>query len=138
MKLTPLSHKAHKVSLIPKVSDESPKKPKKDRKDVNANLKLENQLYLNNKNPKLFRVRYDIMVEVEGAVDIELVYDFDFSAENDVDQSLGSSLDMRSKIPNFAYPYIKNYLEQFLMMSGYGYIPFPLVDFIEQPIPEKE
>lgn len=138
MKLNPISNKVHKVSLTPKVANPTSKKTKKDHKDVNANLKLENQLFLNNSNSKLFRVRYNVTVEVEGSVDIDLVYDFDFSAEIDVDESFGSSLAIRSQIPNFVFPYIKSYLEQLLMMSGYGYIPFPLVDFIDQPIPEKE
>lgn len=138
MKFTPTNSKVYKVTLSPKENAEKAKKSKKDHKDINANLKFENQLYLNSSDKKLFRLRYLVTVDVENMVDIDLEYDFDFSAENEVDESLASSLVIRSEIPNYVFPYIKSYLEHFLMMSGYGYIPFPYVDFLSQPIPEKE
>lgn len=138
MNFTPIGNKVYTVSLKPKnSSNDSHKKSKKSHKDVNANLKLDTDLYLNNNNPKLFRVRYNVSVEVEEMADIDLVYDFDFEADAPVEQSLGGSLTIRSQIPNYVFPYIKSYLEHFLMMSGYGYIPFPNVDFITHPIPEK-
>ena len=137
MKITPIGSKVHKVILTPKEQTESPKKGKKDTKNTNATLKLDNELYLNKNNSKLFRARYKIHVEIEDSAEIDVIYDFDFKSDTDVDQSLVSSMVIRSQVPTLVYPYIKTYLEQFLLMSGYGSIPLPYVDFAQNPIPGK-
>lgn len=141
MKFNPVSNKIYSISLIPVASSNTPKKSKrnqKEAKEVQANLKLENELYLNNNNTKLFRVSYKVNVDVENSIAVEMVYHFDFEAESEIDERLGTSLYIRSQIPNFCFPYIKSYLEHFLMMSGYGHIPFPYIDFVANPIPAKE
>ncbi|ADC57963.1 hypothetical protein ACYDHR_10110 [Klebsiella aerogenes] len=137
MKITPIGSKVHKVVLTPKEQTESPKKGKKDNKNTNANLKLDNELYLNKNSSKIFRARYKIQVDIEDSVEVDVIYDFDFKSDTDVDQTLVSSMVIRSQVPTLVYPYIKAYLEQFLLISGYGNVPLPYVDFIENPIPGK-
>ncbi|EMJ5172528.1 hypothetical protein [Klebsiella aerogenes] len=137
MKITPIGSKVHKVALTPKEQTESPKKGKKDNKNTNANLKLDNELYLNKNSSKIFRARYKIQVDIEDSVEVDVIYDFDFKSDTDVDQTLVSSMVIRSQVPTLVYPYIKAYLEQFLLISGYGNVPLPYVDFIENPIPGK-
>ncbi|MGJ0946810.1 hypothetical protein ACR76C_07495 [Klebsiella grimontii] len=140
MKITPLGNKVYKVSLSQKSQPETPKRGKKNQKGENshATLKMDNELYLNRADAKVFRARYNILVSVDGRLDIDIVYDFDFKADEDVDQSLSKSMVIRSQVPTYVYPYIKSYLEHFLMMSGYGKIPIPFIDFVENPIPVKE
>ena len=137
MKITPIGSKVHKVVLTPKEQTESPKKGKKDNKNTNANLKLDNELYLNKNSSKIFRARYKIQVDIEDSVEVDVIYDFDFKSDTDVDQTLVSSMVIRSQVPTLVYPYIKAYLEQFLLISGYGNVPLPYVDFMENPIPGK-
>ncbi|HCH7895480.1 hypothetical protein [Raoultella planticola] len=137
MKITPIGSKVHKVVLTPKEPTESPKKGKKDSKNTNANLKLDNELYLNKNNSKIFRSRYNIQVVIEDSAEVDVIYDFDFKSDTDVDETLVSSMVIRSQVPTLVYPYIKTYLEQFLLMSGYGNVPLPYVDFVENPIPGK-
>ncbi|AYY32885.1 TPA: hypothetical protein UL433_004962 [Klebsiella pneumoniae] len=135
MKITPLGNKVYTISLSRKTESETPKKGKKGQKGENVTLKLDNELFLNKTDTKLFRSRYKVLVSIDGRIDINLVYDFDFKADEDVDVSLAKSLIVRSQIPTYAYPYIKSYLEHFLMMSGYGRAPLPFIDFVESPIP---
>ncbi|EMK2611578.1 hypothetical protein V8U19_002324 [Citrobacter freundii] len=138
MKITPLGNKVYTISLSPKPQSEAPKKGKKGQNSENVTLKLDNELFLNKTDTKLFRSRYKILVSIDGRVDIDLVYDFDFKADEDVDTSLAKSIIIRSQAPTYAYPYIKSYLEHFLMMSGYGRAQLPFIDFLESPIPMKD
>ena len=139
MKITLLSRRVHRISLETKAALDATKKNKKEQKSNSAKLKMNNELYLNKKNSKLFRVRYLVDISISNGVDIDIVYDFDFrSEEDDVDQSLAKSLVVRSQVPNLVYPYIKSYIEHFLVMSGHGSIPLPYVDFIENPIAVEE
>lgn len=129
-----LNRRIHKISLAAKEENDAPKKSKKELKSISAELKINNELYLNKNDSKLFRVRYFVDVSLNNNLHIDLAYDFDFRAEDDVDQSLAKSLIIRSQVPNLVYPYIKTYIEHFLLMSGYGSIPLPYVDFIKNPI----
>lgn len=115
------------ISLEP-IGDDPSKKP------TGAKVVLNNEVYSNNKNTSVFRVRYNATITIEPLVKLELTYDFDFSSGTEIDDEFVRSLEIRSTVPSLAYPYIKIYAEQLLGMSGYGYFNLPYFDFISEPL----
>lgn len=130
IKLT--AKKVFGVSLEP-IGDDQTKKP------TGAKVTLNNEIYSNHKNTNVFRVRYNAIITIEPIVKLELIYDFDFISATEIDDEFVRSLEVRSIVPSLAYPYIKNYAEQLLGLSGYGYFNLPYFDFMSEPLelPEK-
>lgn len=126
MKIELLNKKIHKLSIEKNKSD------KKD--DFDIHLKLHHEVYGNNKNNFIFRVRYSISVIVEDECEVKLQYDFDFKSDIEVSEGFSSSETIRSIVPAIAYPYIKVYVENLIAASGYKSIRMPYVDFIENPL----
>ncbi|HEB5831870.1 TPA: hypothetical protein RZF54_004495, partial [Yersinia enterocolitica] len=91
------------------------------KKATGAKVTLNNEVYSNKKNTNVFRVRYNATIIIEPIVKLDVTYDFDFSSITEIDDDFVRSLEVRSTVPSLAYPYIKNYAEQLLGMSGYGY-----------------
>ncbi|WP_170974218.1 protein-export chaperone SecB [Citrobacter sp. wls757] len=135
MKIQLLNNKIRSLSLTPETTPIKSKKKNAETVTVDAQIQLNNEVYLNQKNKSLFRVRYKLSVSIPHNVIIEMEYDFDFKADEDVDQEIAQSMTIRSAVPNLVYPYIKVYVEQIMTMSGYGQIPLPFVDFNEHPLP---
>lgn len=105
-----------------------------DKKTMTAKVTLNNELYSNVKDAKLFRVKYHVIVTIEARLEIELTYDFDFKAEEDFSEDTGKSYEVRSIAPSMAYPYIKTYVEQLTLMSNLGSFNLPYFDFFSNPI----
>ncbi|HAS1742837.1 MULTISPECIES: protein-export chaperone SecB [Enterobacter] len=135
MKINLLKNKIRSLTLTPETTPVKGKK--KNIETVDAKIELNNEVYLNKKNKNLFRVKYRLHVSIPHSVIIEMEYDFDFKAEEEVDETIAQSVTLRSAVPNLAYPYIKVYVEQLMTMSGYGQIPLPFVDFNEHPLPSN-
>ncbi len=135
MKIHLLKNKIRSLSLTPETTPVKGKK--KSVETVDAKIELNNEVYLNKKNKNLFRVKYKLNVSIPHSVIIDMEYDFDFKAEEEVDQEIAQSMTIRSAVPNLVYPYIKVYVEQIMTMSGYGQIPLPFVDFNEHPLPSN-
>ncbi|MFU0948554.1 hypothetical protein ACM26Q_22965 [Kluyvera ascorbata] len=114
------------------------KKSKNNEEEVNATINFDNEVYVNNHNSKLFRVRYNIFVSIPHQVEVTLVYDFDFQSDEDVDAGLAKSSTVLSDVPAFAYPYIKAYIENVLSMSGFGLTPLPYLNFLKNPMPSRQ
>ena len=123
-----------KVSgLVLKPAEKNKAKGKKQQ--LTVNLKISNQVFGNSKNKALFRVRYNVEMNVEGELDLTLNYDFDFKADEDIDHTVISrSPEILSHAPTVAYPYIKVFTENLLYSAGYEEIKLPFVDFINNPL----
>ncbi len=135
MNITPINNKIHNL-LLKEI--ESKGKSKKKSEAIEAKLNIDSEIFLNQDNHKIFRVRYKVNAIIPGKIELNVEYDFDFRSDVDVDMSLPKNLTMRSKVPNLTYPYIKSYIENFIMMSGYGAYPLPYIDFIKEPMPDPD
>ncbi|MFB0711434.1 hypothetical protein ACEU59_09705 [Buttiauxella noackiae] len=135
MNINPIAGKVNNLSIKALPPLPLKKKAKKTDEEVSATINFDNEVYLNNHNSKLFRVRYNISVSIPHQVEVNLEYDFDFQSDEAVDTSLPKSSTILSSVPAFAYPYIKSYIENILNMSGYGSTPLPYIDFLKNPMP---
>lgn len=135
MNINPTLVKVNNLSIKTLSPLPKKKKPKSDEEEVNATINFDNEVYVNNHNSKLFRVRYNIFVSIPHQVEVTLVYDFDFQSDEDVDAGLAKSTTVLSDVPAFAYPYIKAYIENVLSMSGFGLTPLPYLNFLKNPMP---
>ncbi|HFW4698033.1 TPA: hypothetical protein ACIBSJ_002367 [Salmonella enterica subsp. enterica serovar Mississippi] len=104
------------------------------KKTMNSTVKLNNELYSNVKDAKLFRVRYFASVTIEDKLEMEITYDFDFKSEDDFSLEMAKSHELRSIVPTMAYPYIKTYAEQIILMSNIGKYNLPYFDFFAGPM----
>ena len=104
------------------------------KKSMTANVTLNNELYSNVKDLKIFRVRYHAVVTIEGRVKLEITYDFDFRSEEDFTDDTAKSYEVRSIVPSMAYPYIKTYAEHLILMSNLGSFNLPYFDFFGVPM----
>lgn len=130
---------ARKTVAELKITQIKSSKPEKKEKSETLKITINNQLFLNTKNSKLFRIRYLVNLTLENNATFDLVYDFDFSADEDVEaETLGHTTDVRSHAPAMAWPYIKGYLENITAMSGLGSINLPFFDFIAEPLEVAE
>ncbi|CDQ53043.1 unnamed protein product [Klebsiella pneumoniae] len=104
------------------------------KKTMKATVTLNNELYSNVKDAKLFRVRYFAYVTIEERLKMEITYDFDFRSEEDFSDDTAKSPEVRSLVPSIAYPYIKGYAEQIIHMSNLGSFNLPYFDFFTSPM----
>ncbi|HGF3846962.1 TPA: hypothetical protein ACF4OU_002214 [Escherichia coli] len=104
------------------------------KKNLNATVNLNNELYTNVKDSKLFRVRYFTSITIEGRLEMDITYDFDFRSEDDFSHEMAKSHEIRSIAPTMAYPYIKTYAEQIILMSNLGRFNLPYFDFLTNPM----
>ncbi|HFU3987673.1 TPA: hypothetical protein ACH5XP_001822 [Klebsiella pneumoniae] len=104
------------------------------KKKMKATVTLNNELYSNVKDAKLFRVRYFAYVTIEERLKMEITYDFDFRSEEDFSDDTAKSPEVRSLVPSIAYPYIKGYAEQIIHMSNLGSFNLPYFDFFTSPM----
>lgn len=112
------------------------KSKKKASDEISATINFDNEVYINNSNQNLFRVRYNLSVKIQHKVDIEIEYDFDFECDEEIDSSIPRSLLIRSEVPAYSYPYMKAYVENILTMSGFNGIPLPYINFLNDPMPD--
>lgn len=105
-----------------------------DKKSKTAKVTLNNELYSNVKDEKLFRVRYHVVVTIESRLQMEITYDFDFRSEVEFSEDTAKSHEIRSIVPSMAYPYIKTYAEQLMLMSNLGSFNLPYFDFFGNPM----
>lgn len=138
MNINPTLVKVNNLSIKTLPPLPQKKKPKSNEEEVNATINFDNEVYVNNHNSKLFRVRYNIFVSIPHQVEVTLVYDFDFQSDEDVDAGLAKSTTVLSDVPAFAYPYIKAYIENVLSMSGFGLTPLPYLNFLKNPMPSGQ
>lgn len=132
MKIELIGKKVASLTLQPLEGDSS-------KKTMTAKVTLNNELYSNVKDSKVFRVRYHALVTIESRLQIELTYDFDFKSEEDFLEEVAKSDEVRTSVPSMAYPYIKGYAEQLISMSGLGNYNLPYFDFISEPLePNKK
>lgn len=104
------------------------------KKTMTAKVTLNNEIYSNVKDSKLFRVKYHVIVMVEDWFKIELNYEFDFKSEEDFSWEIVKSHEVRSVVPSIAYPYIKTYAEQLMVISNIGNFNLPYIDFFGNPM----
>lgn len=135
MNIDPTLVKVNTLSIKTLAPISQKKKQKNNEEEVNATINFDNDVFINNQNSKLFRVRYNIFVSIPHKVEVTLVYDFDFQSNEDVDAGLAKSSTVLSDVPAFAYPYIKTYIENVLSMSGFGFTPLPYLNFLQNPMP---
>lgn len=132
MKIELIGKKVAELSLHPVEGEASSKKT------TNAKVTLQNELYTNTKDAKLFRARYTVSISIESRFNIELKYDFDFKNDMDFSEEVAKSQELKSKVPSMVYPYIKTYAEQLISMSGLGSFNLPHFDFFEEPLEVTE
>ncbi|EKL0720020.1 hypothetical protein FP371_13875 [Citrobacter freundii] len=127
-----------KIKLINKKVESLVMKPLEGehttKKGTNSTVKLNNELYSNVKDSKLFRVRYFASITIEGRLEMDITYDFDFQSEDDFSLEMAKSHELRSIVPTMAYPYIKTYAEQIILMSNIGKFDLPYFDFFASPM----
>ncbi|HBR6996826.1 TPA: hypothetical protein L9217_000800 [Klebsiella aerogenes] len=128
MKIELINKKVESLVMKPLESDSAAKKT------MSATVKLNNELYSNVKDSKLFRVRYFASVTIEGRLEMDITYDFDFQSEDDFSNEMAKSHEIRSIVPTMAYPYIKTYAEQIILMSNLGRFNLPYFDFFASPM----
>ncbi|MFT4271226.1 MAG: protein-export chaperone SecB [Pantoea sp.] len=125
-----------KITLIAKsvasASIESLQKSE-EKKRTKISVKLENEIFENQKKATVFRVRYVSSVTIEGIAQVEVAYNFDFESESEFSEELVKSDVMKVTAPSLAYPYIKIYVENLISMSGLGNFTLPYFDFFESP-----
>ncbi|HHR5847312.1 TPA: hypothetical protein ACS7XE_001491 [Providencia alcalifaciens] len=109
-----------------------------DEKDGQLHINLGSEIFKNNNDKKLFRVRYPFNLEIKGLVKISLSYDFDFTSEKEINNEMLSSELVTITAPSIAYPYIKTYVENILSSSGYAGITIPYLDFNETPLNQRK
>ncbi|WP_223565502.1 protein-export chaperone SecB [Pantoea sp. OVA07A] len=123
------------ITEIESTKESSKKTKRKENKEHDAQLDFSNEFYMNNHSDKLFRVKYRIKVNVPERYKIDLDYVFDFQSDESVTNDLPKTMLARATVPNLTYPYMKVFIENLVMMSGYGNIPLPHVDFTQNPVP---
>ncbi|MDQ6483986.1 hypothetical protein [Klebsiella pneumoniae] len=128
MKIELINKKVESLVMKPLEGDSAAKKT------MSATVKLNNELYSNVKDSKLFRVRYFASVTIEGRLEMDITYDFDFHSEDDFSDEMAKSHEIRSIVPTMAYPYIKTYAEQIILMSNLGRFNLPYFDFFDSPM----
>lgn len=128
MKIELINKKVESLVMKPLEGDSAAKKT------MSATVKLNNELYSNVKDSKLFRVRYFASVTIEGRLEMDITYDFDFQSEDDFSNEMAKSHEIRSIVPTMAYPYIKTYAEQIILMSNLGRFNLPYFDFFASPM----
>ncbi|MGG8006367.1 hypothetical protein PGN76_15535 [Klebsiella aerogenes] len=128
MKIELINKKVESLVMKPLEGDSAAKKT------MSATVKLNNELYSNVKDSKLFRVRYFASVTIEGRLEMDITYDFDFQSEDDFSNEMAKSHEIRSVVPTMAYPYIKTYAEQIILMSNLGRFNLPYFDFFASPM----
>lgn len=126
MKIELVDKKIHEISFLKNITEK--------KENLLIHLKLHHEIYGNNKNKNLFRVRYYAVITVEGDCEINMKYDFDFKADSEITPGFSKSKTICSDAPTIAYPYIKVYVENLICASGYKPIKMPFIDFIESPI----
>jgi|GEM_PF-1633106 len=104
---------------------------KKAEKSTAAKVTLDSQLFANVKDTKLFRVKYHSITTIEARLQVELTYEFDFKSNEDFSEETAKSYEVISLVPSMAYPYIKTYVEQVLVMSNLGSFQLPYFDFFD-------
>ncbi|WP_112048751.1 hypothetical protein, partial [Escherichia coli] len=119
MKIELISKKVERLVMTRLEGDSTAKKA------IKTTVNLNNELYTNVKDSKLFRVRYFASVTIEGRLEMDITYDFDFRSEDDFSHEMAKSYEVRSIAPNMAYPYIKTYAEQIILMSNLGRFTLP-------------
>ncbi|STW38534.1 Uncharacterised protein [Klebsiella pneumoniae] len=62
---------------------------------MKATVTLNNELYSNVKDAKLFRVRYFAYVTIEERLKMEITYDFDFRSEEDFSDDTAKSPEVK-------------------------------------------
>ncbi|EIG2865762.1 hypothetical protein AB575_005030 [Escherichia coli] len=128
MKIELISKKVERLVMTRLEGDSTAKKA------IKTTVNLNNELYTNVKDSKLFRVRYFASVTIEGRLEMDITYDFDFRLEDDFSHEMAKSYEVRSIAPNMAYPYIKTYAEQIILMSNLGRFTLPYFDFLANPM----
>lgn len=128
MKIELISKKVERLVMTRLEGDSTAKKA------IKTTVNLNNELYTNVKDSKLFRVRYFASVTIEGRLEMDITYDFDFRSEDDFSHEMAKSYEVRSIAPNMAYPYIKTYAEQIILMSNLGMFTLPYFDFLANPM----
>ena len=128
MKIELINKKVESLVMTPLEGASSGKKTMKDT------VTLNNEMYSNVKDAKLFRVRYFAYVTIEERLKMEITYDFDFRSEEDFSDDTAKSPEVRSLVPSIAYPYIKGYAEQIIHMSNLGSFNLPYFDFFTSPM----
>ncbi|ENJ2006391.1 hypothetical protein AB0598_005256 [Escherichia coli] len=128
MKIELISKKVERLVMTRLEGDSTAKKA------IKTTVNLNNELYTNVKDSKLFRVRYFASVTIEGRLEMDITYDFDFRSEDDFSHEMAKSYEVRSIAPNMAYPYIKTYAEQIILMSNLGRLTLPYFDFLANPM----
>lgn len=128
MKIELIGKKVESLVLNPLEGKSAEKKPMK------ATVTLNNEIYSNVKDVKLFRVRYFVTITIEARLKMEIIYDFDFKSDEDFSDDKAKSIEVRSVAPSMAYPYIKIYAEQIILMSNLGSFNLPYFDFVDSPM----
>jgi len=87
-----------------------------------AKITLNYELYSNGRENKVFRVRYRTIVTIEEILEINMLYHYHFYFRSYVNFSahIAKLKLVRSVAPSMAYPYVKIYAEQLILMSNLG------------------
>ncbi|MBQ0533982.1 hypothetical protein J7S75_06465 [Providencia huaxiensis] len=92
------------------------------------------EIFHNQKDTTLVKFRHSITVVVKDEVSVGLIYDFTFKTDASITDEFNESEEAVRVIPNLAYPYIKTYVENILVTSGYKDISLPYLNFYDEPL----
>ncbi|EML0361299.1 hypothetical protein RI835_000624 [Providencia rettgeri] len=90
-------------------------------------------VYAHDQDKKMVRINYPVIVTVKDNVTISIGYNFYFKLSESVADDFHKSETARKTAPALAYPYIKSYIENVLLLSGYRDFSIPFLDFNKDP-----
>lgn len=100
-----------------------------DKQDNDVELKY--AAAYSEEDSKFFSILFDFSVKVE-ANDMLLVLKFvaNFSCETDINNEFKQSDFVSVNAPAIAYPYLRAFVSQFLLLAGYKPIVLPAINFV--------
>ncbi len=80
-------------------------------------------------NPKEFIIGFKIKIE-EESFDLELEMIFMFHVDTEINEEFKNSPFLKINAPAIAFPYIRSYISNFTLQSGFNPIILPSINFV--------
>lgn len=91
----------------------------------------------NETEPKSFAVYFEISLPAEGNL-LSMKYIATFTTSKNVDDKFKKSHFPNVNAPAIAYPYLRSFVSQFLLLSGYEPIILPTINFVKMEKQDEE
>ncbi|MBD5170709.1 MAG: protein-export chaperone SecB [Bacteroidales bacterium] len=98
-----------------------------DTKDTNFQLSFGHAF--NDDTPKEFVIGFKVGIEDE-AFNLNLEMVFAFQLDTNIDEELKNSPFMKINAPAIAFPYIRSYISNFTLQSGFNPVILPSINFV--------